>query len=94
MNNTRRVVRRLGTSSTHVVDVPDTLLGTAYAFGVPFTSVTTPIAAACGATLRDSVRGRLVHEPGTPVSCRPCRHATGLMVAADGNTTLPEPSTP
>jgi hypothetical protein len=94
MITTRRVVRRLGTSTTHVVDVPDTLLGTAHAFGVPFTSVTTPVAAACGATLRDSSGVVSCMNPDTTVTCRPCRHITGLEVAADGNTKLPEPSTP
>jgi hypothetical protein len=89
MTATRRVVRRLGSEVTHVVDIPVAMLVAGESFGRPFTGVVTPVATGCGSVLRDRTGMVVTMRPGTPVRCRPCRRTTGLEAADEDNTARP-----
>lgn len=84
-----RVVRRLGSTVTHVVTVPVALIKPAVFLGSPFTAVITPVSAECGAVLRDPAGGVVCVRPGLRVRCRACWRATGISEARVHNHEVP-----
>lgn len=76
-----RVVRRMGSAQIHVIAVDPSVAFVAELLGRSAEWIPTPVAARCGAVLRDSVGAVVVMRPGSRVSCRRCRTVTGVLEA-------------
>ena len=81
-----RVIRALGSGTTHVADVHHSTFHNAVFVG-PFVGVEMPVATRCGSLLRGREARDLAvcMKAGTKVTCSRCRRLTGIAVAAEGN---------
>ncbi len=87
----RRVVRRLGSDRTHVVDVPVSAPLPMEFMGHACTGIRTPVVAVCRTELRDRTGAVICMNPGTRIRCTTCTRLTGIQVAPDDNTALAAP---
>lgn len=86
-----RVVRAFGSNKTHVVTPPLTLVPFTH-MGATGIGIPVPVEAVCGAKLRGVQDLVVCMREGTRVKCGPCRTATGLHVAPEGNHLMPQES--
>lgn len=85
-----RVVRALGSSKVHVVDVISDQLQQFTIADVLCTGIELPIATRCGAMLRRNASKLAVcMNPTTRITCSRCRMVTGMQFAKPGNQDVP-----
>jgi hypothetical protein len=85
----RRVVNAFGSGKYHVADLPVAEFAY-YRWMGWFTGVPAPVVALCGAKLRGVQKVLVCMQPGTKVNCRACAHISGMAVAPEDNSELPE----